>query len=49
MEAQLEENKKELLWVRVLMGRPRPGQRRGLGGGQCCFLRCSRLCRRVCV
>ena len=32
MEAQLEENKKELLWVRVLMGRPRPGQRRGLGG-----------------
>ena len=30
MEAQLEKNK-ELLWVRVLMGRPRLGQRCGLG------------------
>ena len=49
MEAQLEENKKELLWVRVLMGRPRPGQRRGLGGGQFCCLCRSGLCRRVCV
>ena len=37
MEAQLEENKKELLWVRVLMGRPRPGQRRGLGGASAAF------------
>ena len=37
MEAQLEENKKELLGVRVLMGRPRPGQRRGLGGASAAF------------
>ena len=44
MEAQLEEKNKELLWVRVLMGRPRLGQRCGLGGG-----RRSRLCHRVCV
>lgn len=44
MEAQLEEKNKELLWVRVLMGRPRLGQRCGLGGG-----RGSRLCHRVCV